>query len=167
MASALRRGSIDIAVSLCPELPGDLAEEVVRTERPIAILSGHHPLAHEAAIPVEALSGEQLVLFPRELAPRLHDVLVSICRQAGFEPRLRTESFHTSWDLFLLADVPVVALAPASVAGGLADGVVGVPLSDATAGLETRLLWYGDERTPMPDAFRAAAHSVYVHTEGV
>jgi len=167
MAPALRRGTIDVAVSLCPELSADLADEVIRTERPIAILPGHHPLAQEAAIPVEALSREQLVLFPRELAPRLHDVLVSVCRQAGFEPRLRTESFHTSWDLFLLPDVPVVALAPESVAGGLAEGVAAVPLSDATAGLETRLLWHGDERPPMLDAFRTAAHSVYAHTEGV
>lgn len=169
MAPALRRGTIDVAVSLCPELPPDLADEVIRTERPIAILPAHHPLAHEAEIPVEALADEQLVLFPRELAPRLHDVLVSICRQAGFEPRLRTESFHTSWDLFLLPNVPVVALAPESVAGGLAEGVAAVPLSGSAVGLETRLLWRGDEPAPMLEAFRTAARAVYgaAHTEGV
>jgi DNA-binding transcriptional LysR family regulator len=169
MAPALRRGTIDVAVSLCPELPPDLADEVIRTERPIAILAEHHPLAHEAEIPVEALADEQLVLFPRELAPRLHDVLVSICRRGGFEPRLRSESFHTSWDLFLLPDVPVVALAPESVAGGLAEGVAAVPLSGPAARLETRLVWHGDEPVPMLEAFRAAARAVYgtAHTEGV
>jgi DNA-binding transcriptional LysR family regulator len=169
MASALRRGTIDVAVSLCPELPPDLADEVIRTERPIVILAEHHPLAHEAEIPVEALADEQLVLFPRELAPRLHDVLVSICRRGGFEPRLRTESFHTSWDLFLLPDVPVVALAPESVAGGLAEGVAAVPLSEPAARLETRLVWHGDEPVPMLAAFRTAARAVYggAHTEGV
>jgi DNA-binding transcriptional LysR family regulator len=169
MAPALRRGTIDVGVSLCPELPPDLADEVIRTERPIAILAEDHPLAHEAEIPVAALADEQLVLFPRELAPRLHDVLVGICRQAGFEPRLRTESFHTSWDLFLLPDVPVVALAPESVAGGLAEGVAAVPLSRPAAWLETRLVWHGDEPVPMLEAFRTAARAVYrtAHTEGV
>jgi LysR family transcriptional regulator, benzoate and cis,cis-muconate-responsive activator of ben and cat genes len=169
MASALRRGTIDAAVSLCPELAPDVGGEVIRIERPIAILPGHHALAHEAEIPVEALADEQLVLFPRELAPRLHDVLVGICRQAGFEPQLRTESFHTSWDLFLLPEVPVVALAPESVAGGLAEGVAAVALSGPIAGLETRLLWFGDEPAPMIEALRTAAHAVYgaAHSEGV
>jgi DNA-binding transcriptional LysR family regulator len=169
MASALRRGTIDVAVSLCPELSGDRADEVIRIERPIAILAERHPLAREAEIPVEALADEQFVLFPRELAPRLHDVLVGICRAAGFEPRLRTESFHTSWDLFLLPDVPVVALAPESVAGGLAEGVAAVPLRGPTPGLETRILWQADEPSPMIESFRTAAHAVYgaAHTEGV
>jgi hypothetical protein len=159
MAPALRRGLIDVAVSLCAELPPDLSHEVIRTERPIAILAEHHRLAREASIPVEALAGEELLLFPRELAPRLHDVLVGICRAAGFEPRLRSESFHTSWDLLLLADV--VALAPESVAGGLAERVVAVPLGGATGSLETRLLWFRDEASPTLDAFRNVARTVY------
>ena len=56
------------------------------------------------------------MLFPRELAPRLHDNLVGLCRRAGFEPTLRKESLHAGWDLQVLADVPGVALAPALVA---------------------------------------------------
>jgi hypothetical protein len=28
--------------------------------------------------------------------------MVGICRHAGFEPKLRGESFHTGWDLLLL-----------------------------------------------------------------
>src|SRR5262245_59984641 len=49
MAPALRRGTIDVAVSLCPELPGHVADEVIRLERPVAILAEHHALAQEAA----------------------------------------------------------------------------------------------------------------------
>jgi DNA-binding transcriptional LysR family regulator len=161
IAPALRRGLIDVAVSLCPELPPDLGQEVIRHERPVAILAEHHRLAHAEAIAVEALAGEELLLFPRELAPRLYDMLVGICRGAGFEPRLRSESFHTSWDLLLLPDVPVVALAPESVAGGLAEGVVAVPLSGAPSSLETRLLWHGEEPSPTLAAFRSVARTVY------
>jgi DNA-binding transcriptional LysR family regulator len=159
MGNALRRSTIDVAISLCPELSPDLADEVIRTEPPVAVLAEHHPLARERAIPVAALADEQLLLFPRELAPRLHDVLVGICRRAGFEPRLRSESFHTGWDLLLLRDVSVVALAPRSVASGLADGVVAVAFGEPTDALETRLLWRGDDRSPALDAFRAAAHA--------
>jgi DNA-binding transcriptional LysR family regulator len=161
MAPALRRGKVDVAVSLCPELAPDIADEVIRTEQPVVILSALHPLAREPAIALAALEDDELLLFPRELAPRLHDVFVGVCRRAGVEPRLRSESFHTGWDLLLLPDIPVVALAPGSVASGLPDGVVAVPLSGSTDALETRLLWRDDDRSPTVDAFRAAARTAF------
>jgi DNA-binding transcriptional LysR family regulator len=161
MAEALHRGTIDVAVSLCPELAPELTDEVIRTEPAVVVLAERHRLAGEQAIGVAELADEELLLFPRELAPRLHDVLVGICRRGGFEPRLRSESFHTGWDLLLLPDVPVVALAPASVASALADGVVAVPLGEPGGVLETRLLWRDDDRSPTVEAFRAVARAAY------
>jgi DNA-binding transcriptional LysR family regulator len=161
MHSALRSGTMDVAISLCPELGPEIADEVIRTEHVVAILGGKHPSANEQAISLGSLADNEFVLFPRELAPRLHDVLVGICRHAGFEPTVRSESFHTGWDLLLLADVPVVAIAPRSVAGELPEGVVAVPLSDPTDALETRLLWRDGDRSPIVHAFRVAARTVY------
>jgi DNA-binding transcriptional LysR family regulator len=161
MGSALQSGSMDVAISLCPELAPDIADEVIRTERVIAVLAAKHPLANEEAISLGSLAGDEFVLFPRELAPRLHDMMVGICRHAGFEPKLRSESFHTGWDLLLLADVPVVAIAPRSVAGELPEGVVAVPLSDPDDALETRLLWRDDDPSPTVRAFLSAARTVY------
>jgi DNA-binding transcriptional LysR family regulator len=161
MVSALRAGAVDVAISLCPELAPDLNEERIRAERPVAILAQSHALAEEDAIPLGSLADEEFLLFPRELAPRLHDAFVAICRDAGFEPRLRPESFHTGWDLLVLAEVPVVALAPGSVANQLAEGVVAVPLKGTPASLETRLLWRDDDPSPTVDALRSVARTVY------
>src|SRR5215207_8030736 len=47
MDSALRSGAMDVAVSLCPELAPDIADEVIRTEHVIAVLAAKHPLAGE------------------------------------------------------------------------------------------------------------------------
>ena len=88
----MQASTIDVAISLGPELTAQLADEVVRTEPP---------------------------------------------------------------------DVPVVALAPGSVASGLADGVVAVPLREPGDVLETRLLWRGDDRSPTVDAFRSVARAAY------
>jgi DNA-binding transcriptional LysR family regulator len=161
MVKALRSGTVDVAISLCPDLVSDLTDEVIRTEPVVAVLAASHPLANEESIPLESLSDEEFLLFPRELAPRLHDVLVGICRGAGFEPKLRSESFHTGWDLLLLADVPVVALAPRSVSTGLAEGVMAVPLREPAESLETRLVWRDEVPSPALESFRSAAHSVY------
>jgi DNA-binding transcriptional LysR family regulator len=166
MDSALRSGAIEVAISLCPELADDIADEVIRTEHVVAVVGAHHPLANEKAIPLRSLAGDEFVLFPRELAPRLHDVMVGICRHASFEPRLRSESFHTGWDLLLLAEAPVVAIAPQSVSGELPEGVVAVPLSEPADALETRLLWRDDHPSPTAQQFLAAARTVYTRDPG-
>jgi DNA-binding transcriptional LysR family regulator len=140
MAGALRDGSIDVAVALCPEIAGDLAYAPIRRERVVALVGTSHPVAGEQAINLAGLANEEFVLFPRELAPRLYDTLVGICRQAGFEPTVRKESFHTGWELDVLADVPVVAVAPESVARALPARVVAVPVHEPRTRLETSLV---------------------------
>jgi DNA-binding transcriptional LysR family regulator len=148
MAPALANGSIDLALSLCPEIASELALAPIRKERLVALMPEAHPLAAEEAIPLSSLAEEEFVLFPREIAPRLHDAFVAVYRRAGFEPRLRNESFHTGWDLGVLAEIPAVAIAPQTVAGGLPEGIAAVSLSEPTDSLETCLVWRSDERSP-------------------
>jgi DNA-binding transcriptional LysR family regulator len=166
MASAFASGSIDLAISVCPEVASELVLTPIRRERLVVLLPRSHPLAGEQSIPLSSLADEEFVLFPRELAPRLHDVFVAIYRSAGFEPRLRSESFHTAWDLGAVADVPA-ALAPESVAAGLPEGISAVGLSEPTDSLETCLVWRSDQRSPAVDAFAAVARSAFGLTAGI
>src|SRR4029453_18078512 len=79
MPPALRGGTVDVAVSLCPEIVSELAYEPIRSEPVVALLSARHDLADEPAIPLAALADEAFVLFPRELAPRLHHAPIRLC----------------------------------------------------------------------------------------
>jgi DNA-binding transcriptional LysR family regulator len=161
MPSALRSGAVDVALALCPDPAPELAEEVIRSEPVVAVLAAGHALAGEQAIALSSLAHETFVFFPRELAPRLHDVLVGICRRSGFEPKLASGSFHTGWDLGILGDSPAVAVAPSSVRSRLADGVVAVPLSAPGDRLETSLVWPDGDPSPAREAFRALARGVF------
>jgi DNA-binding transcriptional LysR family regulator len=161
MPSALRNGSLDVAVSLCPEIAGELSYEPLRREAVVALLSAHHALAGERPIPLRALADEGFVLFPRELAPRLYDTLVGLCRHAGFEPNVRSESFHSGWELGLLAELPVVAIVPESVGRNLPDGVAAVALSEPPDRLETDLVWRADDSSATLAAFLEVARAVF------
>ncbi len=99
-------------------------------------------------------------MFPREIAPRLHDAFMAVYRRAGFEPRVRNESFHTGWDLGVLAEIPAAAIAPQTVAGGLPDGIVAVAISEPTDSLETCLVWRSDDASPAIAAFVAVARGM-------
>jgi DNA-binding transcriptional LysR family regulator len=157
MPPAFDTGSIDIALSLCPEIHPELELAPIRNERLVALLPEGHPLTCEEAIPLSALADEEFIVFPREIAPRLHDAFMAIFRRAGFEPRVRNESFHTGWDLGVLAEIPAVAMAPQTVAGGLPDGIVAVALSEPTDSLETCLVWRADDASPTVAAFVGVA----------
>jgi DNA-binding transcriptional LysR family regulator len=161
MPSAFANGSIDLALSLCPEIAPELELAPIRKERLVALLPEAHPLAGEQAIPLSSLAGQDFVLFPREIAPRLHDAFVAIYRRAGFEPLFRNESFHTGWDLGVLAEIPAVAIAPQAVAAGLPDAIVAVSLSEPTDSLETCLVWRSDDRSPAVASFVTAARSAF------
>jgi DNA-binding transcriptional LysR family regulator len=161
MAPAFRGGSIDVALSFCPEIAAELELAPIRKERLVALLPARHRLAGEEAIPLSSLADEEFVLFPREIAPRLYDAFVAIYRRAGFEPRLRTDSFHTGWDLGLLAEIPAVATAPETVVGDLPEGITAVALSEPTDALETCLIWRGDDSSPVVAAFVAVARSAF------
>ncbi len=166
MAPAFRSGNIDLALSLCPEIAAELELAPIRKERLVVLLPEAHPLAGEEAIPLSSLADEEFVLFPRDIAPRLHDVFVAIYRRAGFEPRFRTESFHTGWDLGVLADIPAVAMAPQTVASGLPEGIAAVGVSEPTDSIETCLVWRTDETSPAIAAFVDVARSAFGRAPG-
>ena len=161
MPAAFASGGIDVALSLCPEIAPELELAPIRAERVVALLPESHPLARENAIPLSALADEEFVVFPRDIAPRLHDAFMAIYRRAGFEPRVRNESFHTGWDLGVLAEIPAAAVAPQTVTGGLPDGVLAVAISEPTDSLETCLVWREDDTSPAVAAFVAAARSAF------
>lgn len=161
MPPAFANGSIDVALSLCPEIAAELELAPIRKERLVALLPEAHPLTREEAIPLSSLADDEFVLFPREIAPRLHDSFVSLYRRAGFEPRVRNESFHTGWDLGVLAEIPAVALAPQTAADGLPDGIVAVALSEPTDSLETCVVWRSDDPSPVVGAFVEVARSAF------
>ena len=103
-------------------------------------------------------------MFPRELAPRLHDFMTGLCRRAGFEPLLRGESFHSGWELQILADVEVVALAPASVARDLPEGIVAALITNPTDQLDTAIVWRNDDPSRTNQAFRDSAQRAFPGT---
>jgi DNA-binding transcriptional LysR family regulator len=166
MLPALRSGTIDVAISLCPEVAPEFSYEAIRNEPVVALLAGSHPHAGDEALALQSLREDELVLFPRELAPRLYDFFVGLCRRAGFEPKARHLSSHSEWDLQLLADAELAVLAPHSVVRGLPDGVSAVVIADPPDALQTTLVWRTGDPSAANRAFRAAALETFASAPG-
>jgi DNA-binding transcriptional LysR family regulator len=156
---ALRSGTIDVAVALYPELADGFTCRTIRREPVVALLSSTHPLAHEAYVELGALA-EECLLFPRELAPRLHDFYVHLCRRAGFEPRHSSESSRTRLTIGTW-EASSAALLPASVSHHLPSWVVAVRISAPSDLLEAQLIWRRDNENPTVAAFVEVSSAVF------
>lgn len=171
MLPALRSGQIDVAISLCPEIAGEFSYQTIRSEPVLALLAESHPLADKPELALRDLADERWLMFPRELAPRLYDALVNLCRQAGFEPLPSGDSFHSGWELKILTDFEAAALAPTSVALELPEGIAAIPVADAQDLLDTALVWRTDDPSRANRAFRDAAQKVFqtaaAHTDSL
>ena len=88
------------------------------------------------------------LLFPRDLAPRLYDSMLDICRRAGFEPVTTDRPFHTAWDLGLQPADNGFSFCPASAVTHLPDGLAAVGLLDSPPRLPTMLFWHRDVQLP-------------------
>jgi DNA-binding transcriptional LysR family regulator len=160
MPRALRSAAVDVAIALCPEIDRELAYEPLRREPAVALVSQARAVAGAGRVALRDLAEEEFLLFPRDLAPRLYDTMIEMCRQAGFEPRVGNRAFHAAGDTGLLSVSPGVALAPASVAGEI-PGVAALALIDAPAAFDTYLVWHSRSVPPVAVRFREVAQELF------
>ena len=86
---ALRRGDLDVGLVHPPlDDPGLATEEIGRAPFHIA-LPVAHPLTRHESVALGDLDGEQVVIFPREIAPQLYDTVLRSAAKPGSASRLR------------------------------------------------------------------------------
>jgi DNA-binding transcriptional LysR family regulator len=90
-----------------------------------------HRLAGTARLPLSALAHEAWVLFPRTIAPLLHEQVMRLCRDAGFTPDVKQESREVYTTVGLVGAGAGVTIVPATVQRMSWDGVVYRPIPRA------------------------------------
>ena len=99
-------------------------------------------------------------MFPRELAPRLHDAMLELCRSSAFEPNVSSRAFHSAGDTGTIASAGAVALAPESVRGAIPE-TAAVMLAEPDARLDTYLVWQPQTLSAAAERFRKLAADRY------
>ncbi len=131
LLQGLREGSLDAAFLRPSEGDGvGLFVIPLRMEPMVAVLRRGHPAAQGKAIDLADLAGEPILLFPREIGPLLFDIVVTACRQAGFEPRLGQTTPQIASIVHLVAAGLGCAIVPQSMSQLGPDDVVFRPFRD-------------------------------------
>ncbi|KUJ54574.1 hypothetical protein ACZ90_66370 [Streptomyces albus subsp. albus] len=112
------------------------------------------PLAGGAALPLTALAGQPLVLFPRDAAPGVYDATLGGCRAGGYRPPSVVHATSPETMLALVIAGRGIALAHAAVAQK-EPRVVWAPLADSA--LAWRMSFVRPAKSPHPAAERLTA----------
>ncbi len=142
-ATALAAGELDFGL-LLPPVSGEAGLEhlVVQRERFVAALPSRHRLARaEGRIAMSELGGEPFVMVPREIAPRLYDIVRGLAARAGIALNVAQEAIQMQTVVSLVSSGLGVAIVPASVANLGRRGVAYRPLADRHPRLELWLAW--------------------------
>ncbi|MFD4370745.1 LysR family transcriptional regulator [Streptomyces sp. NPDC058486] len=139
---AVRVGSLEVGL-VCLPIDARGMRTALVSDVPLGVLMADgHPLAERSEVAWPDLADQELLWFPRELAPGYHDDVLAVCRAAGWWPTLRARPPRRAlFTAELLAARRLVALRPVtSQADG--PGLVWRPLGSAPR-LRHALVWAG------------------------
>ena len=143
----LHQGKIDVGFVRPPvakmndKTNTGIQSKIIFQEPLIVALSAAHPLAQQETVEVRSLQSEPFILFPRHLAPGLHDPIISLCQQAGFSPQVVQEAIQMQTIVSLVAAEMGVAIVPSSLQNLQRRGVVYKPFIDIVPIVEIALIW--------------------------
>ena len=154
---ALVAGEIDVGFVIPGAAHAALAYAPLHREPMIAALPSRRRWPPRVAL--RTLADEPFILFPREVAPGLHDAIIALCRRAGFTPRVGQEAIQMQTIVSLVAGGMGVALVPASLEHQRRDGVVYRALAERSPHVEIGLAWRASDDSPLTRAFVAEARA--------
>lgn len=133
--TALVHGDLDVGFVRGAETDPRLQVELFARERLLIALHRDHPAAGAARVPLAALAADPWVLFPRAIAPQLHEHVMHLCQQAGFIPEVVQESREVYTTVGLVGAGVGVTIIPETVQKMSWTGVVYKPIPRATVRL--------------------------------
>ena len=144
---ALLDATIDLALLRPPVDEPALPVRSLRRARLIVAVPAGLRLAGRRRVRVPDLRDEDLVMHPARGRSVMHGLVESLCRDAGFRPRIRHEVAETSTLVTFVAAGLGVAVVPEPVGTLGVAGVVYLPLAGTGAGVELAVaLRAGDAR---------------------
>ena len=144
-AQALQRGQIDIGFVHHSKFPDSILCEPVLREPFVCCLPAAHRLADQSRIDLKALEDDDFILFPRNVSPHYHDLIIARCVAAGFSPRIRHETRLWQTVVAMVAYEMGVALVPQTLAGTWKEGVHYCEISGDGALSEVHAIRHADK----------------------
>ncbi|OSN01846.1 LysR substrate-binding domain-containing protein [Lonsdalea populi] len=156
LITQLKERQIDAAFIRPSRQAQGLSIQTLRSEKLIAALPANHPLAQESVIHLAQFVGEPFICVTREHAPVLYDAIHDYANRHGVALDAAYQSENLMMALSLINSVGGVCLLPEQSVRLFPQGIVALPLAEASPTIELALAWHPENRSAALTAFLAA-----------
>jgi DNA-binding transcriptional LysR family regulator len=154
---ALLERKLHIGILRPSVLPKSLVSKRLFRDPLVAVLPQDHSALKRVdargKLPIKVLASEPFVVFARTAGAGVYEHVLSLCRNAGFAPRIAQEAREASTIIGLVATGMGVSILPASCGHISVEGVSYVQLSDPAAVSDVHVVYRDDERSPLVPRF--------------
>ncbi|MGC9163826.1 MAG: LysR family transcriptional regulator [Thiomonas sp.] len=150
----LYAAELDLGIGLAPvDEPGLRFTSLLHEPLILAAPTDHPALQTPGAVDLRALSKEPFIVPPRAIGPGLYDLTISLCRGAGFVPRITQHARQMQTVIGLVSSGMGVALVPASLQRLKREGVEYRVLHGPAANIELGVLQPALTTDPLRENF--------------
>ncbi len=121
----------------------------------VAVLPVNHPLADEEPLNLSDLKEDGFILFPHNISPNLHALVLLACREAGFTPTIAQTAPQIQTQISLVSAGLGVALVPKCAARIVYPDIVFKKLASSNdhIGTQMSVVYRKDEKNVIVSAF--------------
>ncbi|MEC5319429.1 LysR family transcriptional regulator [Brenneria populi subsp. brevivirga] len=150
LIAALHNRNIDVAFLRLPcDVSSDLNSEILLEEPMTLVLPADHPLHDRRDIRLNELNQDPLIIFPREVCPVLHDMILRTCYLSGYEPKLSQQAPQLTATIGMVSAGFGITIIPRSLSCIRMDRVSYHPIDNERLNTQITMVWRQHERSPL------------------
>lgn len=144
----LEKGQLDLGFVRLQQLPEGISRHVIQQDTFSLVLPLNHELDEANFVSIRELNAEPFIFFSSDDSPFYHELIMSICEDHGFRPKV----FHKSVDaltIFKLVEEGLgLAIVPTSLQHGYNLNVKFIALRHIRQRTELSVIWKSSNRNP-------------------
>lgn len=145
----IQRDKLDLGFVRLASVPEDVEMRSVFRDTFSIVVPANHPVTETDFHSVAQFSEESFILFSSDYSNYYYELIMGICRDAGFSPRIRHKSVHALTIFRLVENGLGVAIVPSSLKIGYDLNVRFMEIRDIPQFTELSAIWKPVNRNPV------------------
>ncbi|WP_036151715.1 LysR family transcriptional regulator [Maribacter forsetii] len=146
---AVLNDQLDMGFVRVSRVPSTLEMKTVFTDTFSLVLPERYPMLTREFDGMERFAKEDFILFSQAYSPLYYDTIMSICKDAGFVPKVSHKSVHAHTIFKLVENHMGIAIVPTSLQNGFQMKVKFVELNDIPQRAELSVIWKKEHTNPV------------------
>ena len=144
----IEKDKLDLGFVRLPRVPDGISRHPVFEDTFSLVLPGNHEVNETNFENIRQFSAEPFIFFSSEDSPLYYDLIMSICEDKGFRPKVFHKSVNALTIFKLVEQGLGLAIVPTSLQHGYALDVKFIELKDIPQRTELSVIWKESNRNP-------------------